>query len=84
VALARIGAVRARVLESAFDFFNLYSYSISLQPFTILGMATEVVTESNRFERCRNCSAELSPEREVCPACGTVASRSPTNTPSKP
>ena len=36
------------------------------------------------FERCRSCTAELSPGRDVCPACGTVVPRSPTNALPKP
>ena len=36
------------------------------------------------FERCRSCTAELSPGRDVCPACGTVVPRSTTNALPKP
>ncbi len=47
-------------------------------------MATKGVTELASFERCRSCTAELSPGRETCPACGTLVPRSPSNTPAKP
>lgn len=47
-------------------------------------MATKGVTELEPFERCRSCTAELSPGREVCPACGTPVPRSSRNTPPKP
>ncbi len=46
-------------------------------------MATKGVTELSPFERCRSCSAELSPDREICPACGTRVPRSPRHTPAK-
>ncbi|MSP37107.1 MAG: hypothetical protein EXR70_01275 [Deltaproteobacteria bacterium] len=34
-------------------------------------MAADGITELGRFERCRNCGAELAPGKEQCPACGT-------------
>ena len=46
-------------------------------------MATKGVTELTPFERCRSCSAELSPDREICPACGTRLPRSPSDRPAK-
>lgn len=47
-------------------------------------MATKGITELASFERCRGCTAELSPGRETCPACGTPVPRSSSNAPAKP